>query len=75
MNVPAPTQPPQPGETCCTSPPVTTVAAPTSVDVNARNKDSQGVREVHVSLALMEEFMRFGPNSFRRFAVDAFAVW
>ena len=54
----APTEPPQPGDSCCAPPPASSVIvhAPSPLE-----KIFDGVRDVNVSVALMEDFMRCVP--------------
>eukprot|EP00887_Chlorella_sp_A99_P001523 scaffold8.g1523.t1 len=59
--VPAPTQPPAPGESCC-MPAAAAVPAGGLAEVRKR----QSLRDVHVSVALMDEFMRYALSNTRR---------
>ena len=54
----APTAPPTPGDTCCTPPPAAASSAAIVHPPSPLEKDFEGVRDVNVSVALMEEFMQ-----------------
>lgn len=64
QSVPQPTAPPAPGDTCCTPPAepgslaLSEAAAPPRAGV-ADVKRRQSIRDVHISVALMDEFMRW----------------
>ena len=54
----APTAPPAPGDTCCTPPPAADSSTAIVHPPSPLEKDFEGVRDVNVSVALMEEFMQ-----------------
>ncbi len=54
----APTAPPAPGDTCCTPPPPADGSTAIVHPPSPLEKDFEGVRDVNVSVALMEEFMQ-----------------
>lgn len=54
----APTAPPAPGDTCCTPPPPPETSTAIVHPPSPLEKDFEGVRDVNVSVALMEEFMQ-----------------
>ncbi|KAK9823292.1 hypothetical protein WJX72_001654 [[Myrmecia] bisecta] len=69
-----PTGPPQPGETCSHLPPagsgpleeISAPPPPVMEQPGAIAKQGQGIREVHVSVSLMEEFMRYAISNTKR---------
>ncbi|KAL6775812.1 hypothetical protein ACKKBG_A18585 [Auxenochlorella protothecoides x Auxenochlorella symbiontica] len=67
--VAGPTAPPRPGESCCTEPPPATQTVPAVGPATtgvAEVAKRQSVRDVHVSVALMDEFLRYATSNTRR---------
>lgn len=62
QSVPAPTQAPSPGDTCSHD---VEVVPPLGTDQpgGAPPKQQQGIREVQVSMALMDEFLKCAPQT------------
>ena len=54
----APTAPPPAGDTCCTPPPPAGTSSAIVHPPSPLEKDFEGVRDVNVSVSLMEEFMQ-----------------
>ncbi|CAL8467347.1 g6884 [Coccomyxa elongata] len=65
QSVPTPTQAPSPGETCSLD---VEVVPPLGTDQpgGAPPKQQQGIREVQVSMALMDEFLKYAISNTRR---------
>jgi STAM-binding protein len=63
-SAPHPTAPPPPGEACCAPPPPPPAGAPAGGLQEVKRR--QRVRDVHISAALMDEFLRYALSNTRR---------